>query len=177
MAKKFGFLNGIGGIILLLLLFYLGRHFYMQPKFVNGENLPTFVGQLRNGQDFNLNELQGQYVLVDFWGSWCGPCIKEIPDLKELYAKHNGPEFTIVSVAVETNKGRWENAIDRLQMPWPHQIFDQATNLRFFDSPLAKQFGVKEVPTKYLLNPKGEIIGVNLSPEELDALLSKRLTK
>ena len=177
MAKKFGFLNGIGGVIILLLLFYLGRHFYSQPKFVNGEDLPTFVGQLRNGQDFNLNELQGQYVLVDFWGSWCGPCLKEIPGLKELYAKHKGPKFTIVSVAIETNKKRWENAIDRFQMPWPHQIFDKATNLRFFDSPLAQQFGVKEVPTKYLLNPEGKIIGVNLSLEELDVLLSKKISK
>ena len=177
MAKKFGFLNGIGGIVILLLLFYLGRHFYMQPKFVNGEDLPSFVGELRNGENFDLSELRGQYVLVDFWGSWCGPCIKEIPSLKELYAKHKGPQFTLVSVGVETNKERWEKAIDRLQMPWPHQIFDRATNLRFFDSPLAKQYGIKEIPTKYLLNPEGKIIAVNLSPEELDELLSERLKK
>ena len=154
--------------------YYGGRYLYFKPKFNDGENLPGFSGTLLNGSEFALEDLRGKYVLVDFWGSWCGPCRYESPQLVGMYEKFHGQSFPdasgfeIVSVAIETNEQRWKAAIQRDGLVWPYHIgqFDK------FDSPIAKSFGVREIPTKYLIGPDGNILGVNLSFEEMDDLLS-----
>ena len=160
----------------------IGRYFYMKPKHINGERPPAIKAQLQDGQAFQLDDLKGQFVLIDFWGSWCGPCRGENPSLVKLYEKYNkapfkdAKGFEIVSIGIERNSQRWQRAIEKDGLNWPYHILDQANNLRFFDSPIAADFGVKQVPTKYLINPDGIIMGVNLAVEEMDKLLAKRLT-
>ena len=171
-------MKGSTGIIVIALLaaaFFIGRYLYQQPRFINGDSGPNFKASLANGDGFALTDLRGRYVLLDFWGSWCAPCLKEIPELKKLYAEYGDRNFDIVSVAVETDAQHWRNALARLQLPWPHQILDLTTSARFFDSLLADQYGVKQLPTTYLLDPDGQIIGVNLTPFELRKLLDRNL--
>ena len=88
-----------------------------------------------------------------------------------------GNGFEVVSVAIETEKRdrAWKKAIERDGLSWSYHIMDKATNLRFFDSPIAGLYGIKEVPSKFLINPQGAIIGVNLSFPEMEKLLNKRL--
>ena len=168
-------------IILAVAAFYLGKYLYMQPKVVNGENSPVIKGQLLDGSSFDLAELKGQYVLVDFWGSWCGPCLKEIPGLKQIDQKYKNKAFKeasgmkILSIAIEKNEARWKSAIKRTGMNWKYHMVDLSTSLKFLNSPLATEFGVKQVPSKFLLNPEGVIIGVNQSLEEIDAFFEERL--
>ncbi|TXB63102.1 TlpA family protein disulfide reductase [Phaeodactylibacter luteus] len=180
MAKvKFSMVLNI--LILGVVGLLVGRYFYMKPKFVNGEALPQIQDTLRNGQAFELSSLKGNYLLVDFWGSWCGPCRAENPKLVALFDAYQGKVFTdaegfyIISVGVEEDRSRWERAIvqDGLDR-WPYHLFDQATSLRFFDSPIAKEFGVKQVPTKYLLNPKGQIMAVNPTISAVGEILASR---
>jgi len=170
-----------GFFLLAIAAYFIGRYLYMQPKVVNGENAPTIQGQLIDGTAFNLEELKGKYVLVDFWGSWCGPCLVEIPGLKKLNEKYKQAKFkeanglTIVSVGVERDEKRWKKAILRTEMNWKHHLIDLSTSLKFLNGPIAEEFGVKQVPSKFLLNEAGVIIGVNQSIEVLDAFLEKRL--
>ena len=160
---------------------FIGRYLYMQPRFNSGENTPDFSASLLDGHSFELSELKGSYVLIDFWGSWCPPCRQENPALVNLYHKYKSegeesqPTFEIVSVAIEKNETRWKRAIQQDQLIWQYHILDKAKNLRFFDSPIAKQFGVHQVPTKYLLSPEGTIIAVNPSIAEVDKILSEQL--
>jgi len=155
----------------------VGQYLYKMPKFSEGEVATDFTIK----DNLKLSDLKGNYVLLDFWGSWCGPCIREFPKLKELYSKYNGKQFTdasnfeIVGIAVETNERRWRAALERFELVWPHQAMDQATSLRFFDSPIANSYGVKEVPTKYLIDPQGNIIGVNPPFQEIEKLLSSKM--
>ena len=166
---------------LLLIAFLVGKNIYMAPAYDGGEMAPEVTATLANGDAFQLSSLKGQYVLLDFWGSWCGPCIGEIPAIKALYGKYSKAKFedangfTVVSIAVEKREERWRRALKRYQMPWPFQIFDRATSLKFFDAPIATAFGVKQVPTKFLISPNGTIVSVNKSPEEIDAFLNGKM--
>ena len=164
-------------VVLIYGAIQAGKSIYMMPKFSTGEVATDFT--IRD--NLKLSDLKGNYVLLDFWGSWCGPCIHEFPKLRELYGKYNGKQFTdasnfeIVGIAVETNERRWRAALERFDLVWPHQAMDKATSLRFFDSPIAASYGVKEVPTKYLIDPQGNIIGVNPPFQEIEKLLSSKL--
>lgn len=167
---------------LAFLIFVVGRYLYMKPKFIRGEIAPNFSAQTKEGDPFQLSDLRGKYVLLDFWGSWCAPCRVENPELVRFYRKFNTADFKdaagfeVVSVGIEKNASRWEKAIQKDGLMWPYHILDQADNLRFFNSEIANKFGVREVPSKYLINPKGIIIGSNLSLGEMENLLNKRLT-
>ena len=87
-------MNKILNILLVLLVIgYVLYYFYKQPKYINGEMAPQFTAQLIDGAEFSLSEMKGKYVLLDFWGSWCGPCRRENPSIVKLYDRLNGKTF------------------------------------------------------------------------------------
>ena len=91
----------------------------------------------------------------------------------KVFKNANG--FDIVGVGVEKGKKRWRRAIEKYKLAWKNHVFDEVTNFRFFDSTVAKLYGITEVPTKYLLNKNGVIVLVNPSVEELDDFLKEQL--
>lgn len=163
-------------LLVLVVLGYAGYKIYQMPKFSDGEIAPGFQAELIDGKSFTLSDLSGNYVLLDFWGSWCGPCRQESPDLVKLHDTFNGKSFSdakgfeIVSVAIETNENRWKSAIAKDRLNWPHHI----VQLDRFKGPIAKEYGVREIPTKYLLDTKGEIIMVNPSFEKIHEFLNQK---
>ena len=170
--------------ILLVLLFALaayaiGRYLYKKPDVINGEVAPKIVSTQRNGEPFDLSTLKGRYVLLDFWGSWCGPCIEEAPQLKALNAKYLGKKFTdaegfdIVSVGIEKDRERWLSAIAQLGIgEWRH-----VSDFQYLDSPLAKAYGVRVIPSKFLLNTEGVIISVNPALVDIEKVLDSKVLK
>lgn len=177
--------NPINYIILFVVaagLFTVAKQFYQKPNVSDGEKAPDFVAVSDKNFGFKLSDLKGNYVLLDFWGSWCGPCIAESPALIALYGKYGTAKFqdaegfTIVSVAIEKDRQRWSATIERLGHTWPYQAIDPVSNFRFFDSPIAKSYGVKQLPTSFLLDGDRKIVGVNLSVEEVDKFLAAKAT-
>ena len=177
--KRYGFLLAvlIGAAILV------GKYLYKQPKFINGEVAPNIETNLISGEAFELSDLKGSYVLLDFWGTWCGPCRAEFPELRALHEKYkdktfkNGGKLEVVSVALETSTkvDRLAKEIEKQGLAWKYHILDPI-NSALFDAAIAtKLYGVREIPTKYLINPEGYIVGVNLSYEEMSNILEKAL--
>lgn len=166
----------LAGMVILL----IGRYFYLKPAFINGEQAPDFSAQLIDGTNFQLSDLRGHYVLLDFWGSWCGPCRANNPKLVELYRKYrqarfkSAEGFEIVSVGIERDAHSWRQAIERDGLTWPYQILDETTSSKFFNGQLADLYKIKEVPTTFLINQEGIIIGVNLDASRLDDRLAEK---
>lgn len=167
--------------VLLLLVFIalVVNYLYRKAKFVNGEVAPDFTVTLVDNQKISLSQFKGKYVLLDFWGSWCGPCRAENPSLVALVRKYqnaqfvNASGFEIISIAIETNRDQWLNAIAKDQLFWQNHT----SSLKRFDDPVATSYGIRQIPTKYLLNPEGVIVGVDLTIEEIDQRLSEKLKK
>lgn len=126
--------------------------------------LPSYSGTVKK-----ISEYKGKYVLLDFWATWCRPCIAEIPNLKKVHEKFAGNEFEIVSVCVDKVdfKANWKKIIEEYQTEWP-QLFD-ATGVA------AQDYGIEYFPTIFLLNKEGEIIAKNLRGADIEKKLSEVL--
>ncbi|MBK6477110.1 MAG: TlpA family protein disulfide reductase [Saprospiraceae bacterium] len=163
-------------IFIALSLFYLVRYFYFKPGVNVAQTSPPILTDLADGTPFDLSSLAGKYVLVDFWGSWCGPCRKESPALKTFYKDWNevifkdGQGLEILSIAIEPNREAWVQAMQEEQFPWPLHILE----LNQFNSPLVKSFGVREIPTKILLDPQQTIIAVDKNFTDMANILNRR---
>jgi len=144
----------------------------------SGDKAPNISETLMNGDDFDLSDLEGGYVLLSFWGSWCGPCLKENPKLVSMHNEFSGKRFTdadgfkIVSIAIEKSAKRTPALIEKFQMNWPYHIIQESSIV--LKAPLALKYGITDLPTKYLVSPDGIIIG-KMSLDEIRSYLNTRL--
>ena len=127
-----------------------------------GGELPDIDLSLRDGTTTRLSNFKGKYVLLDFWASWCAPCIKEIPFLKEINdeAKTQTTELVIISFSLDDKQKSWLDAIkshDIDKEGWIH-----ASDLLGMGSPAAKMFGVTAIPKTVLIDPEGKAISFSL---------------
>ncbi len=167
----------VGICFLVVMGYYALRGYYLKPRLIQGQKAIEIVDKLPDGSRFSLLELKGQYVLLDFWGSWCGPCIESHPALVQLYKRFHGQTFTdatdfeIVSIALESNDRNWQYIILEDQLYWPYHLLGS----EMFDSPIAKAYNVKQLPTKFLINPQGLILAVDPSMSQIINMLQSRL--
>lgn len=115
-----------------------------------GVTAPDFTLNDINGKPLALSSLRGKYVVLDFWGSWCGWCIKGFPEMKKYYEKYKG-KFEILGVDCNDREEKWRKAVKDHALPWLHVY-----NTR--DSKLLEKYGVRGFPTKILVGPDGKIV-------------------
>lgn len=109
---------------------------------------------------------KGKYILLEFWASWCGPCRKEIPHLKEVYNLYNPSGFDIISISMDDDKKAWLKAVENEQMKWL-----QVSDLRAFEGPVSKKYNFGGIPTCILVDPNGIIVSRNMRGSWLDTKL------
>lgn len=130
---------------------------------------PNIVLQNPNGDTIQLKNLQGNYVLVDFWASWCQPCRMENPNVVALYNKYHAQGFEVFSVSLDANKDQWKKAIAKDGLVWKSHGCDFSG----WQSAPAQAYKVDAIPRTFLLDKKGKVIAKNLRGEELAAKLKE----
>lgn len=126
---------------------------YGQTGLKQGTTAPLFEANSLSGQAIALDDYQDQYVLLDFWGTWCGPCLKETPYLKEAY-KNLGDRVQFIGIAAD-DKTRLTKYIEEKNIEWP-QIFIPLD--KRWSSQLVKKYNVYGYPAYFLINPEGKIV-------------------
>ena len=137
---------------------------------VVGKQAPDFTLPDLAGEQISLREIQqdNEYVLVDFWASWCGPCIESIPALKDLYTSYNESGFEIVSVSVDDYKDAWAEGSEEHELPWVN-----LGELKGFRGEIATSYGVTFIPKSYLIDREGQIVQKDLEPKQLEKWLAE----
>ncbi len=129
-----------------------------KTRIQSGQTAPAFTLKDISGRDFSLSTLRGRYVILDFWGSWCGSCIKGMPKMKEYYARYKD-RFEIVGVDCSDTEAKWKAAVKEHALPWIH-VFNGPTD------GVDTRYAVNAYPTKILINPDGTINRVIVGESE-----------
>ena len=138
-----------------------------------GEKAPNILLDELTGDKIDLTEVlaEAKIVLVEFWASWCAPCVAKFPTLKDFYSKYQNAGFEVMTVSLDTRVEDWKRASQKHKLPW----YDVGDEQGFYGLP-AVDFGVGGVPTNYLLDEDGLIVGMNIDLEELEQQLEIRLS-
>ncbi|MDR1896704.1 MAG: AhpC/TSA family protein [Prevotellaceae bacterium] len=137
-----------------------------------GNIAPDFTQNDSLGKAVKLSDFRGQYLLIDFWASWCGPCRSENPNVVKAYLEFKDKGFTILGVSLDDEKGRekWLKAISDDKLEWA-----QVSDLKGWKNEAAQLYAVSAIPTNFLLDKDGKIIERNLRGEALSKALAKYL--
>ena len=151
-------------------------HRYIETE----ENDRTLV-QGQKAPEFNLANLEGdeialydvlaasEIVLIDFWASWCGPCIATFPDLKRMYSTYNDDGFEIVAISIDSTFAAWEEGSEKHELPWIN-----LGEIEGWDGSIAGSYGVQAIPKGYLVDSDGCILEKDIDTETLEELLVSR---
>ena len=127
-----------------------------------GQAAPDFTMNDSTGAPVTLSQLNGKYLLVDFWASWCSPCRVENPNVVRAWKAFHSKGFDIMGVSFDKNRDKWVEAIQHDNLAWTH-----VSDLKGWGNAAGKLYGINSIPSNVLLNPDQKIIARNLRGEDL----------
>jgi peroxiredoxin len=128
-------------------------------------SLPDTTGKI-----VKLTDFRGKYVLLDFWATWCVPCLEEMPNVVSAYQQYHDKNFAILGVSLDRpdTKTLWKKMIREQHMDWP-----QVSDLKWWNSQAALLYNIQGVPANFLIDPNGKIIAINLRGAALQQKLAE----
>lgn len=139
---------------------------------VQGQKVPSFALATLEGDEVALDDVlkESDFVLIDFWASWCGPCIADFPSLKKLHSNFNDDGFEIIAISIDSTFEAWEDGSEEHQLPWI-----SLGEIEGWNGPTTKAYGVSFIPKKYLIDSQGCILKKDLSTSALEEFLATRI--
>ena len=138
------------------------------PSLEIGAQAPDFEAPDVLGNPVKLSDYLGKYVVLDFWATWCKDCRAEIPDLKKLYDKYGPKDIAFLGVSFDTDI---ESLVDygiEHEIPW----MVVCNEIKWKENPISTAFDIHWIPTMFLIDPEGKIVGVTFHATDMDALLA-----
>lgn len=132
-----------------------------------GKPAPDFTLPAPDGSSISLSSLRGKCVLLDFWASWCGPCLREVPNVKRVYEKYHSKGFEILSVSLDDKENNWTQAIAKHELTWLH-----VSSLKGWKCPVAKLYNVTGIPAMFLIAADGTIVSTKARGEALETAVA-----
>lgn len=156
----------------LITVLLIGSSLFVKAQVAVGDIAPEF--SLRNAKDslLSLSSLRGKVVLLDFWASWCAPCRAGNPGLVRLYNKYKSKGFEVLGVSIDSKKAAWLKAVAQ-----DHIRYKQVNDPAGWNSPVAENYGINQIPTSLLLDREGKIIAIDLGGPRLETAIKQLLKK
>jgi thiol-disulfide isomerase/thioredoxin len=158
----------------------------LAAKYASGDDKKRLDGLIRNigilgtapqikfkaidSNEVDLSKLKGKVVLVDFWATWCPPCLEELPNVLETYKKYHDKGFEIIGISFDKDIDTVKKFVKEKGMVWP-----QYADGKFWDNDLGVYFGIQQIPTTWLVDKSGKVVDKDMRGSELAAKVAKLL--
>jgi thiol-disulfide isomerase/thioredoxin len=146
------------------------EHFAENPELATHKMAPPVVVTALDGSKFNLDEMGGRVVLIDFWATWCGPCNEELPHMQKIAKEFAGQPLVIISVSWDSNEEKWKDFVQKHEMTW--------VQYRDADHKLSEQFGIDAIPHYFTIDSDGVLTAEMMgSGSDVEGKLKKLLKR
>ena len=135
-----------------------------------GKPAPDFSATDLDGNSYSLSKMKGKVVLLEFWATWCGPCLPEIPYLKKVYKKFETEDFVMIGISFDNDIEALKEVVRKENMDWP-----QVLQTKSFEDAISKSYNVRGIPKSYIIDKNGLIVGKNIRKDDYIQLVGSLL--